>query len=69
MPASAGNFGAHDFNRVAAHADVNYAVIFFPGAHKNSAGPLHFQSLFDEHAFLRLGHAVRNHPRRSATRS
>src|SRR3984957_7552087 len=60
-------FSAHDFNRVAADAHVNYAVIAARGPNKNAARPLHLNPLFDEHALVGPRYAVRHHPGRSAT--
>ena len=59
-----------------ADAYVNYAVIVSGSfwvagtsrTYKNPAGPSHLDALFDEYAFIRLGYAVRRHPRGRAAR-
>src|SRR5580704_5535489 len=60
------NFAAQNFNRVPADAHVNYPVIAARGPHKNPAGPVHLDALFNKHSFVGFGYAVRHHPSRGA---
>ena len=46
------NFATNNFNCVASNADVNYPVILLRCADENTAGPLHLDALFDEHALV-----------------
>jgi hypothetical protein len=60
--ASERNFSAQDFHNISSDANVNHSVIHTRRAHKNPAGAQHFNSLFDEHAFVGLGDTVGHHP-------
>src|ERR1700722_387321 len=66
------NFTAHDFDRIAADAHVNYTVIakiiLARGSHKNPVWTVHFDALLNEYALLRFSHSMRPHPRSRASR-
>jgi hypothetical protein len=61
------NFAAHDLNRLPTDAYVNYTVIALRGANEDPAGALHFDTLFNEDTFIRLGDAMCHHPGHGTT--
>src|SRR5258708_11599137 len=62
------NFTSHYLHRVPPDANVDYTVIVARCKRENPAGSIHLQPLLDENPFIGLCHAVRHHPRSSATR-
>jgi hypothetical protein len=56
------NFSARDFHNISTDANVTDALIVFFSRDEDTAGPFHFDSLFDQHPFSRIGNTVRCHP-------
>src|SRR5689334_7939407 len=61
--ASQKKFSANHFHRVTAYPDVHDTVAIAASAEENPAAPLHLQSLFHQHLFVRGNNSVLHRPR------
>src|SRR5258708_10111184 len=62
-----GDFSSHNFDTMAANADVIYDAAIQVGPDEDLAGTFHFQTLLDEDALVGCGHTVGRHPGGSAS--
>jgi hypothetical protein len=56
------NVRAQDRDNISTDPHINHSVISVRGPDKNPARALHFDSLFNQHAFPGLSDAMRDHP-------
>jgi hypothetical protein len=68
MKLSKRNFSADNLDNISTDPHINHSVILAGGADKDPAGPIHLDTLFDQHALFRLSDAVGYHPCRRASR-
>ena len=66
------DFTAEYFDTISTDTHIDHMVIMLVampgGAYKNAAGPVHFESLFDQNLFIAGGNAMRHHPCRATSR-